>query len=169
MIGKLIRTVIIALLLAGAMLPMLWVFMTSIRTQSAATGTELRIIPGGEDKEGTMAFKVTTEESWQRLQKPVMATDPLKLTFLDYLWNSILIAGVSTVCAVLLGTSTAYGFSRFKIPGEKDWLFFILSTRFLPPLAVVIPVLFMYRTLNLSDSHLGMIILYTAFNLSLAV
>lgn len=169
MIGKLIRSTIILLFLSAALLPMFWVFMTSIRTQSAATGTELRIIPGDEDTENSMTFEVTTEESWQRIQKPVMATDRQQLTFLNYLWNSVIIAGISTVCAVVLGTSTAYGFSRFNVPGEKDWLFFILSTRFLPPLAVVIPVLFMYRAMNLSDSHLGMIILYTAFNLSLAV
>ena len=60
-------------------------------------------------------------------------------------------------------------FSRFQIPGAKDWLFFILSTRFLPPLAVVVPVLLMYRELELQNTHLGLIMLYTAFNLSLAV
>ena len=54
-------------------------------------------------------------------------------------------------------------------PGRKDWLFFILSTRFLPPLAVVVPVLVMYRRFALENTHLGLILLYTSFNLSLAV
>ncbi|MCJ8331118.1 MAG: carbohydrate ABC transporter permease [Lentisphaeria bacterium] len=169
MFGKIIRSVVIGLFLLCAVLPMFWVFMTSIRTKDAAIGTQLRIIPGKEDKENSMEFKATTEESFQRISKPVIKGDTNERTFLGYLFNSIIIAGISTLCAVLLGTSTAYGFSRFKIPGSKDWLFFILSTRFLPPLAVVVPILFMYRTMNLNDSHLGMIILYTAFNLSLAV
>ena len=60
-------------------------------------------------------------------------------------------------------------FSRFAIPGGRDWLFFILSTRFLPPLAVVVPVLMMYREFDLQNSHLGLVLLYTAFNMSLAV
>ncbi len=76
---------------------------------------------------------------------------------------------LSTLAAVCLGTLCAYGFSRFRIPGGKDWLFFILSTRFLPPLAVVVPVLVMYRWFALENTHLGLILLYTSFNLSLAV
>jgi multiple sugar transport system permease protein len=50
--------------------------------------------------------------------------------------NSIVIAVTSTFLAVALGTVTAYGFSRFRMPGEDDWLFFILSTRMLPPVVV---------------------------------
>jgi multiple sugar transport system permease protein len=70
---------------------------------------------------------------------------------------------------VLLGTCAAYGFSRFRIAGGKDWLFFILSTRFMPPLAVVVPILLLYRRFHLPGTHLGLVLLYTAFNLSLAV
>src|SRR5215475_8573617 len=83
--------------------------------------------------------------------------------------NSIIIAITSTFLAVSMGTVTAYGFSRFRMPGEADWLFFILSTRMLPPVAVAIPMYLMYRAVGLVDSHLGLIILYTAFNLSFAV
>jgi multiple sugar transport system permease protein len=80
--------------------------------------------------------------------------------------NSIIIAVTSTFLAVAMGTLTAYGFSRFRMPGEQDWLFFILSTRMLPPVVVAIPMFLMYRAVGLVDSHLGLIILYTAFNLS---
>jgi multiple sugar transport system permease protein len=83
--------------------------------------------------------------------------------------NSIIIAVTSTFLAVAMGTLTAYGFSRFRMPGEQDWLFFILSTRMLPPVVVAIPMFLMYRTVGLVDSHLGLIILYTAFNLSFSV
>jgi multiple sugar transport system permease protein len=83
--------------------------------------------------------------------------------------NSLIIAFGSTVLAVALGTLSAYGFSRFHVPLKDDLLFFILSTRMMPPIAVAIPIYLMYRTIGLSDTRLGMILLYTSVNVSLAV
>ena len=83
--------------------------------------------------------------------------------------NSLIVSIISTVVAVGMGTFTAYGFSRFRIKGADDLLFFILSTRMLPPVVVAIPMFLMYRTVGLTDTHIGLIILYTAFNLSFAV
>ncbi len=83
--------------------------------------------------------------------------------------NSLIVAITSTVLAVSMGTLTAYGFSRFKLKGEADWLFFILSTRMLPPVVVAIPMFLMYRVVGLNDTHVGLIILYTAFNMSFSV
>jgi len=83
--------------------------------------------------------------------------------------NSLIIAGGSTIAALVLGVLSAYAFSRFTVTAKGDWMFFILSTRMLPPVVVTIPIFLMYRYLGLFDTHLGMIILYTAFNLSLAV
>jgi len=85
------------------------------------------------------------------------------------LWNSVIIAGISTVASVVLGLFAAYAFSRFKVPGKDDLMFFILSTRMLPAVVVTIPLFLMYRQLGLHDRHLGMIILYTVFNLSFSV
>jgi multiple sugar transport system permease protein len=89
--------------------------------------------------------------------------------FLKRFANSLIIAFGSTALSVLLGTIAAYGFSRFKVPLKDDLLFFILSTRMMPPIAVAIPIYLMYRELGLSDTKLGMILLYTAVNVSLAV
>ena len=89
--------------------------------------------------------------------------------YIDRFTNSLIVSIVSTVLAVSMGTLTAYGFSRFKVRGEDDWLFFILSTRMLPPVVVAIPMFLMYRVVGLNDTHLGLIILYTAFNLSFSV
>ena len=83
--------------------------------------------------------------------------------------NSIAIGFGSTFFSVFLGTLAAYGFSRFRIPAKDDLLFFILSTRMLPPVVVTIPLFLMYRQLSLHDTHIGMILLYTVFNLSLSV
>ncbi|NMM46082.1 carbohydrate ABC transporter permease [Rhodospirillaceae bacterium KN72] len=83
--------------------------------------------------------------------------------------NSIIIGFGSTFLSVFLGTLAAYAFSRYKVPLKDDLLFFILSTRMMPPIAVAIPIFLMFRSLGLSDTHAGMILLYTAVNLSLAV
>jgi len=83
--------------------------------------------------------------------------------------NSLIICTLSTLLTILLGTTAAYGFSRFPVKGKDDWLFFILSTRMLPPVIVGIPVFLMFRNIGLNDSHLGLILLYVAFNVSFAV
>jgi len=85
------------------------------------------------------------------------------------LLNSIIVGFGSTILAVGLGTLSAYAFSRFKVAGKEDLLFFILSTRMLPPVVVVIPIYLMYSALGLRDTHLGLILLYTTFNVSFAV
>ncbi|MDH7485702.1 MAG: carbohydrate ABC transporter permease [Anaerolineae bacterium] len=89
--------------------------------------------------------------------------------YVGRLRNSVIIAGGSTVLAVLLGLLSAYAFSRFNVPGSGDLLFFILSQRMLPAVVVTIPIFLMYRRLGLHDTHIGMILLYTVFNLSLSV
>jgi multiple sugar transport system permease protein len=90
----------------------------------------------------------------------------------DYVFrlrNSVIIAGISTIASVVLGLFAGYAFSRFDIPGKNDLLFFILSTRMLPAVVVTIPLFLMFRQLRLHDTHLGMILLYTVFNLSFSV
>jgi multiple sugar transport system permease protein len=90
----------------------------------------------------------------------------------DYVYrlkNSLIIAGTSTILSVILGIFAAYAFSRFKISGKDDLLFFILSTRMLPGVVVTIPLFLLYKLLHWNDTHIGMIILYTVFNLSFSV
>jgi multiple sugar transport system permease protein len=89
--------------------------------------------------------------------------------FLRQLFNSAIISGVSTFFSVFFAVLAAYAFSRFHIPGKDDLLFFILSQRMLPAAVVTIPIFLMYREVGLHDTHIGMILLYTSFNLSFAV
>src|SRR5207253_11073561 len=89
--------------------------------------------------------------------------------FIDRYGNSLLIGFGSTILSVILGTLAAYAFSRFRVPAKEDLLFFILSTRMMPPIAIAIPVYLMFRQLGLNDTHLGLILLYTVVNLSQSV
>jgi multiple sugar transport system permease protein len=89
--------------------------------------------------------------------------------YVNRLKNSLIVAGISTITSVVLGLFAAYAFSRFDIAGKDDLLFFILSTRMLPAVVVTIPIFLLYRQLGLHDTYFGMILLYTAFNLSFSV
>src|SRR2546428_9165318 len=82
--------------------------------------------------------------------------------------NSLVIACAVTILAVLIGSAAAYSMARFRT-GGKHLAFWVLSQRFMPPIAVVIPVFLMFRTLGLSDSRLGLILLYTVFALPFTI
>jgi multiple sugar transport system permease protein len=89
--------------------------------------------------------------------------------YLSRLKNSVIIAGGSTLLAVLFGTLTAYAMARFRIPGKSDILFYILSTRMLPPVVIIIPVFLMFTQLGLKGNHVGLTLLYTTVNLPFVV
>ncbi len=78
--------------------------------------------------------------------------------------NSLVVASVSTIFAMLLGTICAYSLARFKTGGEHlaNW---IISQRMVPPIAIVFPVFLLYVWFGLVDTYFGLILLYTAFNL----
>ena len=151
-----------------ATLPLVWLVLTSVKTREAAIGPTAGFIPvwGEVIPDNRDVGFTPTAQAYRRLTRTYVGTSR---TFFHYLQNSVIIGLFSTLASVTLGTACAYGFSRFRIAGANDWLFFILSTRFLPPLAVVVPVLMMYREFDLPNTHLGLIVLYTAFNLSLSV
>jgi multiple sugar transport system permease protein len=89
--------------------------------------------------------------------------------FLRYALNSILVTGASVGTALLLGTPAAYAFSRLRFRGRDRLATTILSFRFMPPVAIAIPVLLMMRTINLDDTYPGLILPYVAFTLPLTV
>ena len=165
-----------------ALIPLVWIFMTGFKTPSDAIAYPPKVIfdPSLEGYVNlfTSRTRQTPEymaslppaESWYEelvRSRNMVITGPSR--FAGRYMNSLIIGFGSTFLAVFLGTLAAYAFSRFKVPLKDDLMFFILSTRMMPPVAVAIPIYLMYRTLGLSDSHLGMIILYTAVNLSLSV
>ena len=149
-----------------AVLPLVWMILTSFKQHKDTISPTAKFIPSFRvSTPDGVTFKVSAQ-SFQTLGSPAQGSD---YSFFHYLGNSIVIGLLSTVASVGLGTSCAYGFSRFRIAGAKDWLFFILSTRFMPPLAVVAPILILYRQFDLQNSYLGLVFLYMCFNLSLAV
>jgi multiple sugar transport system permease protein len=78
--------------------------------------------------------------------------------------NSLVLAAVSTVIAMLFGTLAAYAIERFKIGGE-NLAVWIISQRFLPPVVIVFPIFLLYVYLEWVDTFHGLIVLYVAFSL----
>jgi multiple sugar transport system permease protein len=84
---------------------------------------------------------------------------------LSFAVNSVIVTAVSTAAALLLGSMAAYGLARFRFRGSRDVAFFILSTRFAPAVAFVIPVYVIVQQVGLLDTKLALIIIYTAANI----
>jgi multiple sugar transport system permease protein len=84
------------------------------------------------------------------------------------LGHSLVIAGGGTLLALLIGCPAAYSLARFNT-GGYNFAFWILSQRFLPPVAVVFPIFLLYRTLQWVDTYHGLILLYATFNLPFVV
>lgn len=79
-------------------------------------------------------------------------------------WNSLIVATTSTVIAMLLGTMCAYSMARFRTGGD-NFAMWVISNRMIPPIVVVFPIFLLYVRLGWVDTRLGLILLYTAFNL----
>jgi multiple sugar transport system permease protein len=103
--------------------------------------------------------------TFEHFSKVFSGDSPIKQGFI----NSVIVAGISTVIATAFGVPAAWAYSRFAIPAKKDQLFFILSTRFMPPIVVVIPIFLMFRDLGILDSLLGLILVYSVFNLPFTI
>ncbi|WP_311029537.1 carbohydrate ABC transporter permease [Mesorhizobium koreense] len=82
--------------------------------------------------------------------------------------NSLIISLSATVLSAFLGTLMAYSLARFNT-GGAHLSFWVLSQRFLPPVAIVLPIFLIYRNIGLHDTHFGLIIAYTVFTLPVSV
>jgi multiple sugar transport system permease protein len=96
-------------------------------------------------------------------------------TTLRYFRNSLIVGAVSCLVTVIVGSMAGYGLARFRYYWSRlGWrndniAFWIISQRFLPPASVVVPFLLFFSFFRLIDTHIGLIIAYTAFNLPFAV
>jgi multiple sugar transport system permease protein len=179
---KRIAAVIVVSYALVSMVPLAWIFATAFKSgpDSIAYPPKILFDPSLEGFCNLFTTRSRQPEEYIRaLPPPGNPCDAIARTnnmvvagpsnFVPRFVNSLVVAFGSTALSVLLGVMAAYAFSRFRIPGKDDLLFFILSTRMMPPIAVAVPIYLMYREVGLSDTRLGLILLYTAVNVSLAV
>jgi multiple sugar transport system permease protein len=92
-------------------------------------------------------------------------------SFGQYLFNSMFVAVVSTICALVIGTLAAYALARFRLPWSLDrkLALWILSTRMFPAIVTAVPLFLIMRAIWLVNTRLSLIIVYTALNLPFVV
>ncbi len=180
--AKRVAGVIVVLYAILTMVPLAWIFATGLKSgpDSIAYPPKVLFAPSAEgycnlfysrsrQTPEYIAQLPPASGTCDALARSVNMVEVGPSNFRPRFVNSLIIAFGSTALSVVLGVTAAYAFSRFKVPLKDDLMFFILSTRMMPPIAVAIPIYLMYREIGLSDTRLGMILLYTAVNVSLAV
>ena len=83
--------------------------------------------------------------------------------------DSLIVGVFSTALAVAIATLAAYALSRMGFRGRHHFVNWVLSTRMMPPVAVAIPLFFIFRDFGLMDTHVGLILVHALMNLPLAV
>lgn len=82
--------------------------------------------------------------------------------------NSLIVSVAATILSAVFGTLMAYSLARYNTGGQH-LSFWVLSQRFLPPIAIVLPVFLIYRNIGIYDTRFGLIIAYTVFTLPVSV
>ncbi|MCD4819334.1 MAG: sugar ABC transporter permease [Candidatus Cloacimonetes bacterium] len=135
--------IIIIFFVVISIYPVLRVLTISLRQGDNLLNESLEIIP-----------KDSTFENYTKLftEKP----------FLIWARNSMLITLVVTIIGVVLASTAGYAFSRYKFPGRKMGLLSLLVTQMFPPTMLLLPLFIMISKLNLVNSFLGLVIMYSA-------
>ena len=87
-----------------------------------------------------------------------------KFDFDKFFFNSLFIAGLTTIISLVLGALAAYSIERFKT-GGKIMPVAILSTQMLPPITLVIPFFLLFKFFGLTNTYMGLLVAYLTFNL----
>jgi sorbitol/mannitol transport system permease protein len=91
------------------------------------------------------------------------------LGFVPFFRNSFITVAVSTALVLILAVPTAYALALRPIKKWRDVLFFFISTKFMPPAGIIIALYIIYRDLELLNTRIGLIIVFTAINLPIAI
>lgn len=138
-----VATVLILLLI---LLPFFWLMQMSFRPNKDILGYDIAFTP-------TLA---NYKALWTG-------------TFPGSFVNSMITSVVSTVLALVLGVPAAYALSRGGFRASRQIALWILATRMAPPIAFTVPFFLTFRFLGISDTLIGLIIVYLTFNLALVI
>lgn len=140
-------------------LPVLWMLLAGIKSRQDTLAGPLKLLFVPTFEHYRSLFTGVTPEGQQ-----VFPTG-----FEYYIFNSLFICGTSVLLALALGLLAAYGFARLPIRGTSYILFYTLALRMIPPLTTIIPLYVIFSKIGLGGSYLGIILVYTAFNLPFAI
>jgi len=150
MSGRLFAPVAAVFLAAVVVLPMLWIVLTSFKTfvQSQA----IPPVWPSLSNVGNYLEALGGDQS---------ALPPLE--------HSLIVATATMIVTTLIGIPAAYALARYDIPRKKDIQFYILSTRFMPIIAGIVPLSALLTKVGLAGSTVGLIVVYVSINLSFSV
>ena len=89
--------------------------------------------------------------------------------FRDAARNSLIVTAVSVVVSMVLGTMAGYSLARFRSRFNENLALGLIIGRMIPPIVFVVPLFLAFNQLGLRNTHLGLILVYTAFNLPFVV
>lgn len=89
--------------------------------------------------------------------------------FLRGFFNSAVIGVFTTVLSLMVGVPAAYALSRFEFRGRNNLQFWVLTTRMMPPVVVLIPYFLLFRSIGLLDTKLAVIMMHTIIGLPLVI
>ncbi|MEU4362367.1 carbohydrate ABC transporter permease [Promicromonospora sp. NPDC023987] len=141
-------TTVTWLLAIGFFFPVAWMAMTAFKQENQAASDP-----------PTWFFTPTLDQFRAVLEGGSMV----------YVGNSVIATGVSTVLVLLLGVPAAYALSIRPVQKVSDVLFFFISTKMLPVVAVIVPIYVIAGQLKVLDNIWTLVVLYTAMNLPIAV
>jgi multiple sugar transport system permease protein len=152
--GAVLPTVLTYLGLAAGLVfagfPILWMFFTSLKSNTEIFALPPRLLPD--------RFTIVAYLS--------IFSDPVKVRFFI---NSYLVAGVVTLLTLLIAILTAYGFSRYSFRFKNTLNVFIISTQTVPPITLLIPYFGMVVTFGIFDTYFALILTYMVFTLPYAI
>ena len=152
------RTALAAVVSLIYFFPVLYIILTAFKTRQDALDVGKFLFTPTLDNFRSVFFRAAIEGGG--------GTDT---GFSLYFFNSLFIGGSSVLLALAIGTAAAYGFSRFPLRGNDTYLFMILTTRMMPPIIAIVPIFVIFAKLDLSGTYVGIIALYTAFNLPFSI
>ena len=142
-------------ILTFTVIPMIWMLLTSIKTQFAA----MQYPPQWWPAEPTL-------ENYVKLLDP---TNSVGQDFLLYFWNSFYVALATTFLGVVVAIPAAYAFSRFRFPGRTFLFFSVLLRNMFPAVVFLMPLFLLMRWMGLVGSHASLVLTYLTFGLPLSI
>src|SRR5919204_7037974 len=144
--------------------PVIYLVATSLKTEAAAVVLPPTFIPlPGVNLTPTEMPPFTFAPTFEQYQTI------LDRGFGPFFGRSILAVVGSSILILILAVPCAYALAFRMIEGWRDTLFFFISTKFLPPVGIIVPIYIIMRDLQLLDNIAALLIMYTAMNLPIAV
>jgi len=145
--------------LVFTLLPIIWLFFSTIQTQASLLRVPPRIIPDS-----------ITFTNYVDIFKPAaFGENSGQSTFVLALRNSVIVSLGTTAVAMVFGTAAAYAFARFNIPRKRTILLVVLGSQLLPPISIIIPLFRMFKSAALLDTLWALILAYSTFSLPFVV